>query len=420
MSDTSEPISLPSYLFARREAILNMWRASCQADPVLAHTASLSREEFNNEAPAMLNILGQRLRNLPEERPLVDTASDHGLHRWHKGYILRELLAEINHFTQCLSTEISCYGQLYPAANLSVLVDAYEKMVRFNNELVDGSVIRYDDLQRKQAAGRADALQQTLNQVNALTQQRGKVLQMTSHDLRGGFGVIHGAAVLLDRPSNSDQERKSQVQMLQRNLLSVSDMLAQLTDLARLEAGQETLQIESFDVSALLKSVVESAQPLAQQRGLMLRADGPAQLLVDTDRVKIQRIVQNLLLNALKYTPSGIISVSWSSEDNYRWLVSVQDTGPGLPKGLINALIDPLKPLHESGEIFDKAPEANLATNGVPAPGQTFKRRSDSGEGIGLYIVKRLCELLNANVDIETEPGEGTLFRVRFPIHYKS
>jgi signal transduction histidine kinase len=367
----------------------------------------------------MLNIFQQRLCGLPEEQNLIDTASDHGLHRWHKGYSLRELLTEINHFAQCLTTEISCYRQFYPTADSFVVAEAYEKVVQFNNEIVDGSVMRYDDLQRKQAAGRADALQQTLDQVNSLTEQRSKLLQMTSHDLRGGFGVINGAAALLDRPENSDQERQNYVQMLQRNLIAVSDMLAQLTDLARLEAGQESLRIESVDVSALLQSITDSTRPLAEERGLLLQADGPRPLMVETDRVKVQRIIQNLLLNAIKYTSSGLVSISWSNEDEYRWIVSVQDTGPGLPSGLAHSLTDPLKPIPESNSTFDKESSEDALTSKVPGPGATFKRKSDSGEGIGLYIVKRLSELLNANIDIETKPGSGTLFRVRLPSHYK-
>lgn len=416
---TTTPISLPGYLFARREAILNMWRSACQTDPTLTHAAGLSREEFNNEIPIMLNIFQQRLTQSPEERNLIDTASDHGLHRWHKGYSLRELLTELNHFTQCLTSEISNYRQFYPTADSSVTADAYEKIVQFSYELVDGSITRYDDLQRKQAAGRADALQQTLHQVKSLTQQRGKVLQMTSHDLRGGFGVIHGAAVLLNRPNSSDADRKNYVQMLQRNLSAVSDMLAQLTDLARLEAGQELLRIEPVNVSEFLRSIIESARPLAEERGLLLQADGPNELIVETDRVKVQRIVQNLLLNAIKYTPSGLVSVSWSNEDDYRWLISVQDTGPGLPSGFSNSLTEPLKPITESNSAFDKEVSSNSLTNGAPPPGKTFPRKSDAGEGIGLYIVKRLSELLNANVDIETQAGSGTLFRVRLPSHYR-
>ncbi|MFD2572949.1 sensor histidine kinase [Spirosoma soli] len=412
-------ISLASYLFARREAILNMWRASCEADPALRHTASLSREEFNNEIPVMLNIFEQRLQRLPEEEKLHETASAHGLHRWHKGYSLRELLTELNHFTQCLSTELSCYVQFYPTADSSELAQAYAQIVQFSSELVDGSVTRYDDLQRKQAAGRADALQETLDRINALTQQRGKLLQMTSHDLRGGFGVINGAASLLDRPTSTDQERKSHLQMLQRTLLSVSSMLAQLTDLSRLEAGQESLSVESVNVSNLLRSIVESAQPLAQERGLVLRADGSVELIVDTDRVKLQRIVQNLLLNALQNTPSGMVSVSWSGEDNYRWTLGVQDTGTGLPDNLTASFTAPLKPTVDSSSVFSKEKSDDAPTGHIPAPAKISKKKPVSGEGIGLYIVKRLGELLNANIDIETRPGQGTLFRIRLPAHYK-
>jgi signal transduction histidine kinase len=95
---------------------------------------------------------------------------------------------------------------------------------------------------------------------------------------------------------------------------NVQAMLSELTDLALLEAGQESVTIQPFDATELLRELVASAQSVATQKGLVLRADGPASLPVKSDAVKLQRIVQNLLVNAIQYTPKGMISVSWSSE----------------------------------------------------------------------------------------------------------
>ncbi|MBD2757733.1 sensor histidine kinase [Spirosoma validum] len=93
--------------------------------------------------------------------------------------------------------------------------------------------------------------------------------------------------------------------MLLRNLTTCRSLVTQLMDLARLEAGQEALHIQPLDAGQLLTNLVASYQPLATERGLLLKADGPASLPVACDPLQLQRIIQNLVLNALKHTPTG-------------------------------------------------------------------------------------------------------------------
>ena len=406
--------NLADYLLARREALLNAWRTACAHDPLMHNGPALSREEFNDHVPLILNLLDEQLRKGEIEADLKDPAAEHGLHRWHKGYDLPELLREIAHWGACVSGEIATYLALYPDTEAVVIQQAYLTLNHFQSEWMQNSTIRYDELQRTEATNRVYSLQQALDGVNQLEQQRNELLRMTSHDLRSGLSVIQGAAFQLDQPGSSETERAELLQMLQRNLDKTRTLLLQLTDLARLEAGQDPSVRESFNVSELIHNLVESVRPMATERGLILQADGPDDLIVNSDPVKVQRIVQNLLLNALRYTTKGFVSVSWTSEDGYRWLVSVQDTGPGLPGGSISLLTNVLYPTTETAEIFNNRSQ-QLPTLSVPTPSTT----EESGEGLGLYIVKRLCELLNGNMDVETQQGHGTLFRIRLPIQPK-
>lgn len=128
--------------------------------------------------------------------------------------------------------------------------------------------------------------------------------------MRGSFGIIAGAAALLALTNESEEERKRFLDMLQRNLANSRHLVTQLIEVARLEAGQETLTIQSVDASQLLTNLVADYQPLAIERGLILKADGPASLIVESDPIQLQRILQNLVLNALKHTPTGFVSVS--------------------------------------------------------------------------------------------------------------
>lgn len=425
-SDVPQPLSaIVSYLFAQRETILNNWRTACQADPTLSKGLSLSREEFNNLLPLILDILEARLL---EKEPDVDpaiTAQAHGLHRWQKSFDLLNTMRELSHLTQILYSELRVFQGLFPQTQADLLLQVHQKIAQIMQETMEGSVFKFDELQRLEAVQRATTLQQALTKMTELSQERVNLLRTSTHDLQGGLGIINGAAYMLKLEGLSDEKREQYLAMLSRNLESVEVMLTELMDLSRIEAGEEKLQIQTVDVAPLLRQLAESGQSLAHERRLVLRANGPDSLPVETDPIKLQRIVQNLLLNALKYTSTGFISVSWSLENESRWLVSVQDSGPGLPSSLAGVFGDQLKPTVEATSVLaiDAAEPVTVLPEGVPTiPGSTklveIAKRTTQGEGIGLQIVKRLCELLKASLEIESIAGRGSLFRVRFPQHY--
>ena len=202
-------------------------------------------------------------------------------------------------------------------------------------------------------------------------------------------------------------------------------MLNDLLGLARLEAGQEQREVAPFDAALLLQEICENMRPAANERGLFLDAEGPATLEVQGDRVKTYRLVQNLLINALKYTERGGVRVTWEragSPEVERWVLCVEDTGPGLRESGAPPIAYALKEATEEAQSVNAAAEPSeaSASEGIHAP--TLRSQSSHhllanapGEGIGLSIVKRLCELLDASLELETQPGKGTTFRVIFP-----
>ncbi|MFD2569578.1 sensor histidine kinase [Spirosoma soli] len=419
-SSSSIPLEpdLATYLFARREAILDTWRVACEQDSMLRTLPMLSREEFNDMIPTILNGLTQRLRNEPEKTEPLLLASEHGLHRWHKGYTLRQLIREVKHLRGVLSGELQTYEELYPAADPKLIYKAYHAFAELNEDIIEGSVARYDELERASATARANTLQEALDSVNELARQRTDMLRTSSHDLRSSLGIIQGAAFMLDLENQKPQERTRLIDMLNRNLTNVQVMLQNLMSLARLDAGQENPDISRFNVAELLRELTQSAEPIAADRGLTLMGDGVEELIVESDGLKVRRIVQNLLMNALLYTQSGVVSVSWGKEDDYRWTVSVQDSGPGLPGEVVEAIAGKLSPSTEASSVYEAKPLEEPPIEEAPAHTKKSNESQGHGEGIGLHIVKRLCELLEANLDVETSP-QGTLIRVRFPIHFK-
>jgi signal transduction histidine kinase len=415
-SDSPQPISqLADYLRTCRESILNRWRTICAEDLKLINYSAFSREEFNDHAPAVLNILDQRLRKLEDESSVIEQASEHGLHRWQRGYSLTELLAELEHLYWVVLDEVTAYQQTHHPLSAENLSEVYRQVFKISTETTRGSVLYYDELRQTNAAEQANQMQQALDSLQQLGKQQGEHLRNTAHDLRSIFGILMGAASMLKLPATK-KEREVYVEMLNRNLVSIRAMLLQLTDYARLEAGQEMVEVKEFDVVALLRQSIALAEPVARERKLALQSDGPDRLVVISDTVQIQRIVQNLLYNALKYTTSGGIYVSWTMENETRWILSIQDTGPGFSDpSPVAQLARQLKPfsLPSSSHQLSGSPEPQQAPTAEPlklAKGHALKE----SEGLGLFIVKRLCELLKANMDIESAPGQGTLVRIRF------
>ncbi len=250
---------------------------------------------------------------------------------------------------------------------------------------------------------RSAEMVQTLVGMREHIRQRGEFLRATSHDLRGSFGVIEGAATLLHM-MDTEEERAELLSMLQRNLRQATQMLNQLLDYSRLEAGQEELRTGSFDAARVLRELVAGLQPMAAERTIVLRGVGAETLPVEGDVVKCSRIAQNLVLNALKYTKTGTISVTWeSAETADAWRFIVHDSGPGLPPAMLHLL---------TGTGGDGA--------GSP-PGDTVANRlSASGEGIGLFIVRRLSDLLGGKLTVASSPDSGTRIVVELPGRYEN
>ena len=267
---------------------------------------------------------------------------------------------------------------------------------------IEESVGQYFELQKQEAAGHVRDMELALADIRELEQQRGDLWRQAAHDLRGNLGVGRQRHRGAHAWRFARVLRDDFVRILMRNVTSLHHLLDDVTSLARLQAGREQRRIEPLDVAAIMQQLCEGIRPLAQQHRLFLRCDGPPGFAADGDAVKIRRIAQNLILNAVKFTREGGITVSWGdseANDRKRWALSIQDTGPGIHsdagKPMSNALED-------QGEVRRKEDPAT----------------ADGGEGIGLSIVKRLCDMLDASIELNSVEGVGTTFRILFPRQY--
>lgn len=420
---------LAAYLTDRRKLVLRSWRTAVEADPAVSTAARLRRSQFFDHIPQALASFVQRLS--PEPGPVE--VDGHGQHRWQQGYLLEETIREWGHFHLCLQSEIDEYAGAHPEFDRKALAVANRLLTEFCTAGAGTSAAEYFELHRIEAAGHVRELEQTLDRIRDLERQRTDLWRQAAHDLRGSLSPVVDATAGLAMERLPDATRTQFLDLLQRSMASLRAMVEDVTNLARLEAGQERREIAPLDVTRELIELCNHLQPLAAKRGLYLRALGPARLPVEGDAIKTVRIVQNLVINALKYTHEGGVIVRWAQVPERagvpHWSVSIEDTGPGIESGHRGRLTETLLtttaeanavPGAEGGEHAPASspPEAAAPVPADFAPPPPPSDRIAHGEGIGLSIVKRLCELLDAELEVATAsaPGAtGTTFRVHFP-----
>jgi len=429
---------LAAFLAERRDAILAAWRRAVDADPELTTASTITRAQFIDHIPAVLDAFERRLSaQHPAERAQareeqIESAAEHGLHRWQQGYSQPDTMREWGHLHLCLLEELENFQALYAGVDPAVMRRARRELVRLCSDGVSSSATRYARLQQSEAASRVSELESALVHLRRLDQARAEAWREAAHDLRGRAHVIANASAILTRTDMPEELRPRFSEILKAGVQSLNALLTDLMDQARLEAGQERRQITSFDVAARLKDFCDATRPLAAEKNIFLVAKGPPSLIIEGDAEKIQRIVQNLVLNALKVTEVGGVKVTWEVSDDQQhpqWALCVQDTGPGFERDVATPLERVLKRATteaqdvEQQNAADAGEQASLQSSAAPTlPSQTSHAhyRVPSGEGIGLSIVKRLCEMLDASLELESKKGEGTTFRVIFPLRYPS
>jgi signal transduction histidine kinase len=430
----AELIALAQHVNARREAILSSWRSAVRRDPTLTTSDSLPREDLYDHIPALLATFTRELANPRVGNPegvrdaAHGSAAAHGLQRWQQGYDLREVTRELVKLNECVVSELEDYTEAKPEVSHAAIATARRAWAMLCSTGIEESVGQYFQLQQEEAAGHVKDLESALAEIRALEQQRGDLWRQAAHDLRGNLGVVANATVGLTNNALRESSRDAFVRILMRNVTSLHHLLEDVTGLARLQAGREERHVAPVDVTPLMQQLCEGIRPLAQQRHLFLRCEGPAGFGADGDAIKIRRIAQNLILNAVKYTQQGGITVKWGDSDRNdakRWELCVIDTGPGFHTSSGQPLADALERTDVSSQPPGSVKEADAAgtTASAVAKAEVARRdtsREESGEGIGLSIVKRLCEMLDATIELKSELGVGTSVRILFPRQYNS
>ncbi|WP_298284680.1 PAS domain-containing hybrid sensor histidine kinase/response regulator [Novosphingobium sp.] len=238
----------------------------------------------------------------------------------------------------------------------------------------------------QRVAARTSELSEVNQRLAAATQEKTRFLAAASHDL---LQPLHAARLFtsaLDR--NLEGRDKQLAGRIDRSILSAEALLRALLDISKLDAGGIQPSPEPVELAPLIGELVETLRPLAEEKGLTLRT-GPLRGAVWTDPGLLRSIVQNLLTNALRYTPQGgaVIGVRQRGAD---LRIDVIDSGVGIPA-------------HRQREIFGEFTRIGAV--------------EAEGLGLGLAIVERIARLLNARITLASHEGRGSRFSVSLPAH---
>ncbi len=230
--------------------------------------------------------------------------------------------------------------------------------------------------------------------VNEALVARSAFLAKVSHELRSPLQNIISALDLFEmRHGPASQEDQELIGRMRRSSLLLNTQLRDLLTLAKGEAGRLDIRPEPFEACALVEALAESARELAEEKGLALSVHLPDEaVFVVADGARIDQILTNLVINSIRYTERGRVSVTLGAYDPVlrRLHFVVADTGPGIPEDRIPTLFAP-----------DRA--------------RASAERRGEGSGMGLAIVRTLMTQLGGTVEVSSRLGRGTTFTLDIP-----
>jgi two-component system, OmpR family, phosphate regulon sensor histidine kinase PhoR len=361
---------LAALIVSERELLLRWWREQVRQLPSAKH---LDVPTLNDHVPALLDELAAALRDVADEtiaQALVEGSPPiHGLERYEHGFDIVEVVSEYNILRGCIH-------DLAESNGLSLAGKAFHILNRVFDEAIGLAIQTF-------------ATQQALE----VQRRRDEYLAFVTHDLRTPLNAIALATRILELETTTarigaDAERV--LSILRRNVRHLESLIEKvLKESAHVqtEMGMQ-LECRTFDLWPLVESVIQDVKPVADTAGTRVFNRIPHDLIIYADASLLRRILQNLLANAITYTPRGEVVVDAREvgpAGSIECLVS--DNGSGIPKNRLD-------------NIFKK-----LETD----------PQKQGGTGLGLAIVKSFVEAQGGTVTVETMEGVGTTFRFTLP-----
>jgi signal transduction histidine kinase len=240
----------------------------------------------------------------------------------------------------------------------------------------------------------ADTIDSNIEELKSIENLRRELIANVSHDLRTPLAILQGyIETLLIKKDLASDLRERYLKIVLDSSEKLSKLIAQLFEYSKLEAKEVQPQKEPFFLADLAQDIFQKYQLSAEQKQIKLTLDQPQKLpLVFADISLVERVIQNLLDNALKFTPAGgEVLIELKLHDG-QVEVRIADNGPGIPEA-------------EQSAIFDRYRKS------TSEPSQT------AGAGLGLAIVKKILELHDATIRVQSRLNEGSAFMFELPAY---
>ena len=391
-------IDIGKALLAKTDTIIESWIKSIREDLDIESAKGLAYKSVRNSIPivveALASLLSQSLENRPQK--LDDKGLKHGTVRAEQGYDLAEIVKEYGLLREVILTVLE------PDLLANSAKQALDS-VKLINALIDRVIAlslesfvaeRLKELEQLQGQ-----LLLTNQELTRLVAAQKEDLSHLAHELKSPLNSIMGfSSLLLQRQQKIEtgEDTTLNLQLTEKVIGNSKQLLRLINDtleISRYESGKIKLNLESADVRSLITVVKEALEPTARQKNLELVLDcDRAPQCVQTDPLRLQQIVTNLVSNAIRYSESGKITITCEAKGDREWSMAVVDTGVGLS-------------LEAQQQIFE--PYFRVADKGSYSLNST---------GLGLAIVDKLVRLLQGKIDLISKLNEGSSFTVTFPI----
>ena len=231
-----------------------------------------------------------------------------------------------------------------------------------------------------------------------LDRLKDEFVALVSHELRTPLTSIRGYLELIreGKAGRITKRQESFLEVMNRNSERLLRLVSDLLFVAQAESGKVSLHFEALDLTEITRDAVDATRPLAATKSIELRVEARGDLRVSADRARLVQLLDNLLSNALKFTPEGgRVDVLLSAQNGHA-VLEVADSGIGIPQA-------------EQGRLFERFYRASTATaQAVP------------GTGLGLAIAKAIVEGHGGRIGVESDEGVGAKFRVELPVRQRA
>ncbi len=238
----------------------------------------------------------------------------------------------------------------------------------------------------------ADTIVENIEKLQSVETLRRELIANVSHDLRTPLSILQGYVETLRMKTDSLDvaERDRYLEIVQNSSTRLSQLISQLFEYSKLEANQVEPKKEPFQITELVSDIHANYQVIAEQKKIDLKLDIPGEVpLVFADIGLVERAIQNLLDNAMKFTDNeGNVNIQVRTLQE-KVEISIKDSGPGIPQ-------------EEQSVIFERYKQSTAT-------------KQKSGSGLGLAIVKKILEIHDSTIKVISRPNEGTIFRFSLP-----